>query len=313
METFWGLENIPAHFGPSAVTIGKFDGVHVGHRQILTQLTQISQDHNLVSTVVTFDRHPMALLNPEDMPADIISLEERLDLISQAGVQVCVVLTFEEHLSKLSPEEFVKDILSQSLNARVVLAGKDFRFGADAVGDISTLTTLGKEHGFDVVLIEDVSLSGGERVSSSLIREAMAQGDMARVKTFLGRYPRVIGEVVHGEKRGRAMGFPTANLSPDATGLIPADGIYAGWFYNKGKKHPCAISVGTNPTFDNVTRRTVEAYVLDQDFDVYGHHVEVEFVEHLRGMVAYESVDALIEQMNRDVENTRKSLGLERA
>ena len=312
MRRYFGLDQLPQGTPASAVTIGKFDGVHVGHREILTQLCSISRDRELMSTVVTFDRHPTALLSPEERPHDIVSLDERLELIESVGVEQCVVLQFDEHLAALTPDEFAQQILIDALQAQVVLAGHDFRFGENATGDITALQDLGKKLGFEVVLIDDVSVSQGMRASSSLIRQYIAEGDIAQAALLLGRFPRVAGHVVHGAKRGRELGFPTANLSPEATGVIPADGVYAGWFHDRGHVYPCAISVGMNPTFDDVHHRSVEAYLLDQNQDLYDHDVEIEFVSRLRGMVAYAGVEPLIEQMKADVEKTRDVLGLEK-
>ena len=312
MRRYFRLEDVPRDASRSAVTIGKFDGVHVGHREILSQLCAISREQELMSTVVTFDRHPTALLSPEERPHDIVSLDERLELIESAGVEQCVVLQFDEQLAALTPEEFAQQILVDALQAQVVLAGHDFRFGENATGDISALQDLGKQLDFEVVLIDDVSVSQGMRASSSLIRQYIAEGDIAQAALLLGRFPRVAGQVVHGAKRGRELGFPTANLSAEATGVIPADGVYAGWFHDNGHVYPCAISVGMNPTFDDVHHRSVEAYLLDQNQDLYDHDVEIEFVSRLRGMVAYEGVEPLIEQMKADVEKTREVLGLEK-
>lgn len=304
------LSEVPANWGPSAVTIGKFDGVHVGHVEILRQLGILSAERGLKPTVVTFDRHPASLLAPDQLPADILSATERLDLIATHGVQGCLVLTFDSALASLSPRDFVNTILVHTLGAQVVLVGHDFRFGENASGDVSTLQQLGDELGFDVVLIDDVAPVEGVRVSSSLIRRLMAEGDVAAASKLLGRLPRVSGEVVHGAKRGRELGFPTANLSQDATGLVPSDGVYAGWFVDGEHRYPAAISVGTNPTFQGVNKRTVEAFLLDQTLDLYGHQVSIEFASHIRGMVAYAGVEPLIAQMHDDVRVTREILGV---
>lgn len=304
------LAEVPSGWGPSAVTIGKFDGVHVGHVEILRQLGDISSTRGLKSTVITFDRHPASLLSPEQLPADILSTEDRLALIDQENIDASLVLTFDTELAGLSPRDFVTTILLGKLNAQAVLVGHDFRFGDHASGDVATLQELGAELGFDVVLIDDVAPVDGVRVSSSLIRELMASGDVATAAKLLGRLPRVNGEVVHGHKRGRELGFPTANLSQEATGLVPSDGVYAGWFVDGGHRYPSAISVGTNPTFEGVNKRTVEAFLLDQNLDLYGHQVTIEFAAHIRGMVAFTGIDPLIEQMHNDVRVTREILGL---
>ncbi len=304
------VTEVPAEWGPSAVTIGKFDGVHLGHVEILRQLSEVSSQRGLAPTVVTFDRHPASLLAPDQRPADIVSTNERLDLIEAQGVEASLVLAFDSALAGLTPRQFVTDILLGALHAQVVLVGHDFRFGDHASGDVDTLQELAAELGFDVVLIDDVAPVDGVRVSSSLIRELMATGDIAAVSKLLGRLPRVSGEVVHGHKRGRELGFPTANLSQDATGLVPGDGVYAGWFLDAGQRYAAAISVGTNPTFESINKRTVEAFLLDQNLDLYGHHVTIEFAAHIRGMVAFTGIDPLIEQMHDDVRLTRTILGL---
>ena len=304
------VTEIPQGWGPSAVTIGKFDGVHLGHVEILRQLNDIASRRGLASTVITFDRHPASLLAPEQRPADILSTEDRLALIDHQNIDASLVLAFDSELAALSPRDFVSVILMGKLNAQAVLVGHDFRFGDHASGDVSTLQALGAELGFDVVLIDDVAPADGVRISSSRIRELMASGDVAAAGELLGRLPRVNGEVVHGEKRGRELGFPTANLSQDATGLVPSDGVYAGWFIDGEHRYPAAISVGTNPTFEGVNKRTVEAFLLDQNLDLYGHNVTIEFAAHIRGMVAYTGVEPLIEQMHDDVRVTREILGL---
>lgn len=310
MLRWHSLTDIPQGWGPTALTIGKFDGVHIGHVEILRQLGDISSTRGLQSTVITFDRHPASLLWPEQRPADILSSDDRLALIARENIDASLVLTFDAELASLSPREFVTSILLDKLNAQVVLVGHDFRFGDHASGDVATLQELGAELGFDVVLIDDVALVDGVRVSSSMIRQCMAEGDVVTATKLLGRLPRVNGEIVHGHKRGRELGFPTANLSQDSTGLVPSDGVYAGWFVDGGQRYPAAISVGTNPTFEGVNKRTVEAFLLDQNLDLYGHQVTIEFAAHIRGMVAYTGIEPLIEQMHDDVRVTREILGL---
>jgi riboflavin kinase/FMN adenylyltransferase len=311
MQRWWTLEEVPVQWGPTAVTIGKFNAIHVGHNEILRQLVELSEHRGLQPTVITFDRHPSKLLAPDKTPADILSITDRLNILEQQNVSAAIVLPFTQELASLSPRGFVTEVLLGRLHAQAVLVGHDFRFGQGASGDVTTLTELGKELGFDVVLIDDVAPENGVRASSSLIREHMADGDVAGAARLLGRFPRVTGEVVHGFKRGRELGFPTANMSQESVGLIPADGVYAGWFMDDGRRYACAISVGTNPTFEGVTQRTIEAFLLDQKIDLYGHQVSIDFVDHIRGMVAFDGLDALIEQMNKDVVRTREVLGLE--
>lgn len=310
MTTYWSLEEIPEDFGPSAITIGKFDGVHLGHVEIIHQLDDIAQTRGLTATVVTFDKHPAALFRPEAKPVEITGLARRIELIEQAGIQSNLVLSFTYELAALSPREFVTKVLVKALHAQVVLVGLDFRFGAHAEGDVDQLRALGIELGFDVALIADVTSVIGQRVSSSSIRRVMGEGDVEGACALLGRMPAVRGAVVHGAKRGRELGFPTANLSQESTGLIPADGVYAGWLTDNGVRYPAAISVGSNPTFEGIHLRTVEAFLLDASLDLYGHVVVVEFAARLRGMVAFDGIEALIDQMNADVLDVRKVLAV---
>lgn len=289
----------------SAVAIGKFDGVHIGHLEIIHQLQKLADARSLTSVVVTFDKHPSALFAPESAPQDITGLEHRLELLDESGVDATLVLPFTAELASLSPADFVDQVLIQALNAKLVFVGNDFRFGSHAAGDVATLRELGEQLGFEVVLIDDVCAEDGQRASSSWIRELLEQGDVTQAATLLGRLPSVQGIVVHGAARGRELGFPTANLSQDAAGYVPADGVYAGWLTAQGVRYPAAISVGTNPTFEGQLHRTVEAYVIDEDLDLYDLHVVVEFSEMLRPMLAFTGIEPLIEQMKLDVEQAK--------
>lgn len=308
MKRLWKLED--AQFiGGTAVTIGKFDGVHVGHLEILRQLKQIAAERGLTSLVVTFDRQPAAVVHPGTVARDMTGIEHRLQLLGEAGIDATLVLPFSQDLATMPAEEFVEKILVDKLTTRALLVGKDFRFGAQAQGDVSLLQKLAPQFGFDVTIIEDVAPVDGVRVSSSAIRSLLAEGNVAAAAKLLGRSPSVCGEVVHGEKRGRQLGFPTANLAQDSLGIIPADGVYAGWLIDNDTKFPAAISVGTNPTFEGERNRTVEAFVLDETLDLYGHVVTVEFVGHIRPMVAFAGIEPLIAQMHDDVAKTREILG----
>jgi riboflavin kinase/FMN adenylyltransferase len=308
VKVFRGLAAVPENFGPSAVTIGKFDGVHTGHRAVIGMLTSVADAEGLQSAVVTFDRNPLRLLAPDKCPSDLVGLEQKLELLAGTGVQASLVLAFDRAFSSQTPEQFVRRILVDALHAKVVLIGSDFRFGSRGAGNIDTLTALGAELGFRVQLIDDVRPEDGRRVSSTWIRQLLAEGDVAHAARLLGHIPAVHGVVVHGAKRGRELGFPTANLSPESEGLIPADGVYAGWLTDAGEKLPAAISVGNNPTFEGVPQRQVEAYVLDRDLDLYGHRVSISFVERIRGMVAFSGIDPLIAQIADDVDRARRIL-----
>jgi riboflavin kinase/FMN adenylyltransferase len=308
MKVFHGVSDVPADWPGSAITIGKFDGVHAGHRAVISALKTIAEREGLASVVVTFDRHPLALLSPEDCPISLVSIEQKLDLLAGTGVDAALVLAFDRGLSSLSPEEFVAASIVNTLHARVVLVGQDFRFGFRGAGDVDLLRELGAGYGFEVQIIDDVKPDHARRVSSTWIRELLAVGDVQAATRLLGHLPTVRGVVVHGAARGRELGFPTANLSPRSQGLIPEDGVYAGWLTDAGTRYPAAISVGNNPTFEGVAQKQVEAYVLDQDIDLYEHVVDVAFVERIRGMVAFTGVDPLIVQIADDVRRVREIL-----
>ncbi|QHC59274.1 bifunctional riboflavin kinase/FAD synthetase [Rathayibacter sp. VKM Ac-2760] len=298
--------------GPSAVTIGKFDGVHTGHRAVIDTLHTRARERGLAAVVVTFDRNPLSVIAPEKCPPALVGNEQKLELLAETGVDATLLLAFDEQFRSLTAEEFVRQVLVDALAARVVLVGSDFRFGAHGAGDVARLRELGARHGFEVELIDDVRPEHGRRVSSTWIRELLAEGDVEHATWLLGHEPVVRGVVVHGAKRGRELGFPTANLSPESQGLIPADGVYAGRFVTEGRTYPAAISVGSNPTFVGVPPKQVEAYLLDETIDLYDRVVDVAFVSRIRGQVAYEGVEPLIRQMNDDVEKVRGILGAER-
>ncbi|WP_345802062.1 bifunctional riboflavin kinase/FAD synthetase [Microbacterium sp. AZCO] len=319
MIVFHDPAEVPAGFGPSVVAIGKFDGVHAGHRAVLER-AKVDATGGAKVVAVTFDRNPLSLLRPDVCPEDLIGVTQKQQLLAGTGIDATLILRFDAELASLEPREFVQRILVDALGARTVLVGLDFRFGRGGAGNPDVLTELGREFGFRVDVVDDVrSIDSDRRVSSTWIRELLAAGDVETAAKLLGRPHAVWGEVVHGAKRGRELGFPTANLSPDLEGFIPADGVYAGWLVDAGAdagggplrttRYPAAISVGSNPTFDDVIERQVEAYVLGEtDLDLYGRVVEVQFTSRVRGMVAFEGVDALIEQMTDDVERVRELL-----
>lgn len=310
MIVFRDPADVPPGFGPSVVAIGKFDGVHTGHRAVIDRARVEAADGAQV-VAVTFDRNPLSVLRPDRCPPDVIGPHQKLELLERAGVDATLLLTFDEARAAQPAEEFVREVLVDALAARTVLVGRDFRFGAGGAGDPDLLERLGERDGFRVDVVDDVrAVHADRRVSSTWIREALAAGDIATAARLLGRAPSVWGEVVHGLKRGRELGYPTANLSPELEGFVPADGVYAGWLIDvdgaRRISYPAAISIGTNPTFDDVHQRQVEVYVLDEtDLDLYGHHVEVRFVERVRGMAAFDGIDALLVQMADDVERVR--------
>ncbi|WP_029089911.1 bifunctional riboflavin kinase/FAD synthetase [Brevibacterium album] len=313
MDIFASPEDIPADYGSAAVGIGNFDGVHRGHRVVLSRLAEVAEQRGLKSIAVTFDPHPRAVHRPEAAVEQICSLSQRLALIGGLGIDATVVQQYSLEWADQSAERFVLDYLVRGLRAAVLVVGSDVRFGRDNSGDLATLMRLGAEHGFEVVVIDEVGV--GARYSSTSIRRRIEAGDVRGAAEELGYNHALMGEVVHGEKRGREMGFPTANLDIGADGLVPADGVYAGWmtFPARGLRLPTAISVGTNPTFHGHVR-TVEGHAIDVEFgdlDVYGETMEVEFVDRIRGQVAFRGMEPLIAQMHADVDRARAVLGLQ--
>ena len=309
MQFYTSLDEVPEGFGPSAVTIGKFDGVHSGHRAVIGELLSMARPLQLVPTVVTFDRHPLALLNPAMCPPQLISNEQKVERLAAAGVEATLMLTFDRALSQQSPEEFVQRVLVETLHAKLVFVGSDFRYGFRGGGTVDTLTAAGREHGFEIRLVDDVRAKEGRRASSTWIREALAEGNVREAGEVLGALPTVRSVVVRGEQRGRTLGYPTANLRPGPEVLIPADGVYAGWLSVEGERYPAAISVGNNPTFEGVPERQVEAYVLDREIDLYDKTVEVSFVDYIRGMKKFDGVAELVAEIENDVSRVREILG----
>ncbi|GAB3197285.1 bifunctional riboflavin kinase/FAD synthetase [Nocardioides hungaricus] len=309
MQIWRSLDEVPDDLGSTVVVIGNFDGVHLGHRHVVSRAREIADDRGLSVVAVTFDPHPMAVLRPEHAPTTLTSLEVRAELLGAAGADAVLAMPFDRDVASWSPEEFVERVLVGGLRANAVVVGANFRFGHRAAGDVGTLRELGKRQGFTA---EGIPLDGGPQVwSSTYVRMSLAAGDVAGAAEALGRPYAVRGTVVEGDKRGRELGFPTANVPADALTAVPPDGVYAGWLRrtDTGEVLPAAISVGTNPTFDGVRDRRVESYVLDRtDLELYGVEVEVSFVDRLRGMVAFDSVGALVEQMKADVDRARELL-----
>jgi riboflavin kinase/FMN adenylyltransferase len=309
VQIWRSLDEVPADLGPTAVVIGNFDGVHLGHRHVVSRAREIADERGLTVVAVTFDPHPMAVLRPEHAPTTLTSLEERAELLGGCGADSVLAVPFDRGIASWTPEEFVERVLVNTLHASAVVVGANFRFGNKAAGDVATLRESGERHGFTA---EGIPLDGGPQVwSSTYVRMSLTAGDVAGAAEALGRPYAVRGVVVEGDRRGRELGFPTANVPTSAMTTAPPDGVYAGWLrrLDTGERFPAAISVGTNPTFDGVRERRVESYVLDRtDLELYGVEVEVSFVERLRGMVAFDSIDALIEQMKDDVDRARELL-----
>jgi riboflavin kinase/FMN adenylyltransferase len=318
-------EEIPPGFGASAVTFGNFDGVHRGHQAVLGRVVDRARDLGLRALAVTFDPHPSALHRPDSPVEPIMSLDQRLDAMQATGLDGVLTIAYTPEFAATTPQDFVSGYLADALAARLVVVGEDVRFGRGNSGDVATLTGLGQEAGFDVEVIRDLGEPEGARRprwSSTGVRPLLADGDVEEAARVLGRAHRVTGEVVHGDARGRTLGFPTANLGGRLDGMIPADGVYAGWLTPLSfppsrpdppqtpvslsaqpslRPLPAAISVGSNPTFAGSGRR-VEAHVPHrQDLDLYGARIAVDFVARLRRTLAFATPQALTTQMHDDV------------
>ena len=301
-----GLDQVPSGWGRCVVTIGVFDGVHRGHQEMIQHALRRARAAMLPLVLITFDPHPSEVVRPGSHPPVLTPVKRKAELVEALGVDAFFVLPFTTELSRMPPDEFVHVVLVEKLHAAAIVVGDNFRFGYKAAGDLDLMRTLGTRFGFST---EGVGMLRDDDVtlSSTFVRSSIDAGDVSQAEKALGRPHRIDGIVVRGEGRGRQLGYPTANVHTDRHIAIPADGIYAGWALLRDKRLEAAISVGTNPTFEG-RQRTVEAYILDFDEDIYGVELGVEFVERLRGMEKFDSVDDLITQMGVDVEKTRERL-----
>jgi riboflavin kinase / FMN adenylyltransferase len=308
MEVLRGATEHPSSDRPTVVTVGMFDGVHRGHRMLFDRVFEEAKRRQARSAVVTFDPHPLEVLAPEKAPCILTTIEQRLGLFEEAGFDIALVLPFNRDLARLSPLEFAREELVEELHVCKVLVGEDFRFGHDRAGNVQTLAEIGRKEGFEA---EPVGLLEGDegKISSSDVRLLLREGHVAAAGDLLGRPYRLAGDVVHGDERGRDLGFPTANIAPHPRACLPALGVYAGWWVWDGKRLPGAINVGVRPTFHEDAPPLCEIFVLDFEGNLYGEHGEVEFASFLRPELKFESADALIEQMHEDVRRTREALG----
>ncbi|MGY1733955.1 bifunctional riboflavin kinase/FAD synthetase [Geodermatophilus sp. SYSU D01045] len=318
MRHWRGLADVPADLGRTVVTVGMYDGVHRGHQQLIGTAVARARALHRPCVLVTFDPHPTEVVRPGSHPAILTSLDRKAELVAGLGVDGMCVLPFTPEFSRLTPEEFAHGVLVEQLHAAAVVVGENFTYGHKAAGNVATLAQEGRRFGFAVEgipLAGDASADGEVTISSTYIRACVAAGDMESAARALGRPHRVDGVVVRGDRRGRELGYPTANVECPPFTAIPADGVYAGSLVTRDPagrtrdSRPAAVSVGTNPTFQG-SRRTVEAHVLDFAGDLYGEHVGVEFVSRLRPMAAFSGVEELVTAMADDVVRTRAVLGL---
>jgi riboflavin kinase/FMN adenylyltransferase len=303
-----GLKSLESFDDGTAVTIGTFDGIHIGHRALIGRTVERARENGKAAVAVTWDRHPMQTLRPDRVPLLLSAQHRKMELLRETDLDAVVVLAFDRELSSWAPERFVSDILVDGLGARHVVVGEGWRFGHKAAGDSDLLTKLGEESGFTVEPMPLAEAEGGP-VSSTRIRQAVAAGDLRLVRSLLGRPFDIDGEVIPGEDRGTSLGYPTANIDPDGSLALPPQGIYAGRGRVDGGFHAAAIDVGVNPTFGGDPERTplrIEPYLLDFEGDLYGRVLRVEFWEHLRDEIRFASVEELVAQMRKDVDDTRR-------
>ena len=311
MEVIVGPENCTPPARGSAVTIGAYDGVHTGHRHLITALGSMAHQRNLDTVVVTFDRHPATVVRPESAPLLLTDLDQKLELLAATGIDRTVVVEFDEARANESAEGFVLEVLVRGLGARLVVVGEDFHFGHGRKGNVALLTEMGARHGFEVVGLGLEADKAGEAVSSTRIRRLLAAGDVAAAGRLLGRPHQVRGVVVHGDGRGGPeLGFPTANVDVPGDVALPGEGIYACWYGRPdGSVHAAAVSLGRRPTFYAPADAPIlEAFLLDFGGDLYDEQAQVAFVERLRDEKRFPGIDELVTQMTLDVEATRAVL-----
>lgn len=322
MQRWRGQDEIPTDWGRCVVTIGVFDGVHRGHAELISHAVKAGRSRGVPVVLMTFDPHPMEVVFPGSHPAQLTTLIRRAELVEELGVDVFLVMPFTSDFMKLTPERYIHELLVEDLHVLEVVVGENFTFGKKAAGNVEMLRKAGERFGFAVESMSLVTENldpehRDERVtfSSTYIRSCVDAGDVVAAAEALGRPHRVEGVVVRGDGRGRVLGFPTANVAPPMYSAIPADGVYAAWFtvlghgpvmgtVTPGERYQAAVSVGTNPTFSGRTR-TVEAFVLDTEADLYGQHVAVDFVSRIRGMEKFDRVEELVAEMKRDADKAR--------
>ena len=291
--------------GRAIITIGAYDGVHLGHHAVIARVRELAALHDAQSAVVTFDRHPASVVRPESAPQLLTGPEQKMELLEATGIDNVVIVPFNQDQAAESPESFVERVLVGCLRTQFIVVGEDFHFGRGRDGNVDLLRKLGAEHDFEVAPLELIPRVDGvdEPVSSTAIRRALAGGDVTRANQMLGRPFEARGQVVVGDQRGRLLGFPTANVEVPNAISLPADGVYAGWYERpNGETHPCAINLGRRPTFyEHADSSLLEAHLLGFDGDLYNERAFVQFTHFLRSERKFDGVDALIEQLGQDI------------
>ncbi len=305
-----GVDRVPEGVA-TAVSVGAYDGIHRGHRAVLTMLSKLAADRGLAPGVVTFDQHPAAVLRPENAPLLLTDPEQRVGLFTEIGIDYLYLLQFDQQRAATTDRDFVSDVLVDRMNTKLVVVGSNFHFGKARSGSVDSLREFGDEMGFEVIGLDLFAESDAvEPVSSTAIRRALAGGDIAAANTMLGRAYEVRGEVVLGDQRGRSIGFPTANITYKVGRAWPAKGVYAAWAtLANGRRVAAAVNIGMRPTFhQHAEQPLLEAHLIDFDQDLYGENLRVEFVDFLRSEQRFAGIDEIAEQLKKDVENARVAL-----
>jgi len=308
------LDDLPSTLAVAA-TIGVFDGVHLGHQKVFESVRQVADRLGVASAVVTFDSHPAYVVRPQSAPRLLTTLDQKLELLEAQGLDYAYVINFDEVRAATPADRFVEQVFRDALHAKAIVVGEDFHFGRGRSGNVDELTRLGEKWGFEVqpltLIRHDAAAS--EPVSSTAIRRALAGGDVERAAAMLGRAYEVRGVVQHGDERGKAIGFPTANIPVPKMMAWPADGVYAGWCRrHNGSVHPCAINIGRRPTFyEDAHQSLLEAHLLEFDGDLYAESMAVSFSSFLRSERKFEGVDQLVAQLKTDVDDARRCLGID--
>lgn len=312
MEVITTLDEAPWPGARTVVTIGAYDGVHLGHQAVIDQVRALALEVDARSVVLTFDRHPATIVRPESAPPLLTNGEQRLELLAGTGIDATVVLSFDEHQSHETPESFVQRVLVDSLGVRTIVVGEDFHFGRDRRGNVDLLEKVGRTNDFDVRPVHLLARIDGidEPVSSTAIRRALAGGDVTRASSMLGRLHEVRGTVKMGDQRGRLLGFPTANVAVPGLTCVPADGVYAGWYERpNGVVHPCAINIGRRPTFyEHADSSLLEAHLIGFAGDLYDEQAEVRFAHFLRSERKFDGIEAIVAQLTLDVRHASELL-----
>lgn len=305
------VEQELAGFSPdrdSVITIGVFDGVHLGHKYLISKLKELASQQDLCTIVITFDKHPQETLSPKAQPPFLTDASEKADLLKKEGVDAVIVLTFTLELSRLSAREFIS-LLQMKLRMKSLVIGPDFAMGRNGEGNIPTLRRLGSEMDFNVTVIPAIK-NNGDVISSTAIRRALADGDMEKVQRFMGRHFSLHGRVIHGKGRGVSLGYPTVNLDMLPGQAIPSDGVYATLALVDNQTYPSVTNIGTNPTFGD-SERTVESYLLDYHNNLYEHIVKIDFIHKLRSELVFTNAEGLVRQITQDVQQARQALKTE--